>query len=166
MIRLVGREPTSEVRELAQIPGVEVTGTVPDVRPYLADEAVVVVPLQIARGVQNKVLEAMAMGKAIVASPEPIVGLRVEPGVHLLRANNVDEWVSHVTELFADGALRDELGTAALAYVTAYHRWEQCLESLPRLLCRTGTLDRPGESRLSVSRVASAPGLRRLKSGC
>ena len=134
VIRLVGREPTSEVRELAEIPGVEVVGTVPDVRPYLADAAVVVVPLQIARGVQNKVLEAMAMGKAIVASPEPIVGLRVESGIHLLRANNVDEWVSHVIELFEDRSSREELGMAALAYVTAYHRWEQCLELLPRLL--------------------------------
>ena len=134
VICLVGREPTREVRALAEIPGVEVIGTVPDVRPYLAEAAVVVVPLQIARGVQNKVLEAMAMGKAIVAAPEPIVGLQVESGVHLLRASNVDEWVSQVTELFDDASLRDELGTAALAYVTAYHRWEQCLESLPRLL--------------------------------
>ena len=134
VIKLVGREPTREVRALAEIPGVEVIGTVPDVRPYLAEAAVVVVPLQIARGVQNKVLEAMAMGKAIVASPEPIVGLQVESGVHLLRASHVDEWVSHVTELLDDRSLGEELGTAALAYVTAYHRWEQCLEELPRLL--------------------------------
>ncbi|MFM9961951.1 MAG: glycosyltransferase [Planctomycetaceae bacterium] len=158
VIKLVGREPTREVQALGEIPGVEVIGTVPDVRPYLAEAAVVVVPLQIARGVQNKVLEAMAMGKAIVASPEPIVGLQVEPGVHLLRAVNVDEWVSQVTTLFDDAALRAEMGLAAQAYVTANHRWEQCLTELPRLLCKTGTLARLDESRLPVSRVASAPG--------
>ncbi len=151
VIKLVGREPTREVRELAQISGVEVVGTVPDVRPYLAEAAVVVVPLQIARGVQNKVLEAMAMGKAIVASPEPIVGLQVEPGVHLLRANYVDEWVSHVTGLLDDRSMCEELGTAAVAHVTAYHRWEQCLESLPRLICRMGTLARLTEPRTGKS---------------
>lgn len=134
VIKLVGREPTAEVRALAEIDGVEVVGTVPDVRPYLSAAAVVVVPLHIARGVQNKVLEAMAMGKAIVASPEPIVGLQAEPGTHLLRAATTDEWVAQVRQLLEDADLRNELGTAALAYVTAYHRWEQCLEPLGRLL--------------------------------
>lgn len=134
VIKLVGREPTAEVRALAEIDGVEVIGTVPDVRPYLNEAAVVVVPLQIARGVQNKVLEAMAMGKAIVASPEPIVGLAVEPGVHLVRAANADEWVAHVTTLLDDPTLRAEMGLAANAYVTANHRWEQCLSEVPRLL--------------------------------
>ena len=134
IIKLVGREPTADVRALGEIDGVEVVGTVPDVRPYLSDAAVAVVPLQIARGVQNKVLEAMAMGKAIVASPEPIVGLQAEPGVHLVRAATPDEWVERVTELLDDADLRAEIGTAGMAYVNAYHRWEQCLEPLGRIL--------------------------------
>ena len=145
IIKLVGREPTADVRALGEIDGVEVVGTVPDVRPYLSDAAVAVVPLQIARGVQNKVLEAMAMGKAIVASPEPIVGLQAEPGVHLVRAATPDEWVERVTELLDDADLRAEIGTAGMAYVNAYHRWEQCLEPLGRILWRMGTPARHAE---------------------
>lgn len=66
---IAGRNPTSAVRQLARQPGIEVTGSVPDVRPYLAQARAVVAPLRIARGIQNKVLEALAMGKPVLASP-------------------------------------------------------------------------------------------------
>ncbi len=75
-LRLVGRRPVAAVRALSAVPGVEVVGQVSDVRPYLAEAAVAVNPLRIARGLQNKVLEAMAMGKAVVASPQALAGLR------------------------------------------------------------------------------------------
>src|SRR5262245_1850211 len=75
---IVGRNPTRRVRRLAGIPGVEVVGTVPDVRPYLRRAAVSIAPLHIARGVQNKVLEALAMGKAVLASPAAAQGLDVQ----------------------------------------------------------------------------------------
>ena len=67
---VVGRNPSREVVRLSRRPGVTVTGTVPDVRPYVAGARAVVVPLRIARGVQNKVLEALAMGKVVLATPE------------------------------------------------------------------------------------------------
>jgi glycosyltransferase involved in cell wall biosynthesis len=66
---IVGRDPARAVRRLERIPGVVVTGEVPDVRPYLAGARSMVAPLRIARGVQNKVLEALAMGKRVHASP-------------------------------------------------------------------------------------------------
>ena len=66
---IAGRNPTAAVRQLARRPGIEVTGSVPDVRPYLANARAVVAPLRIARGIQNKVLEALAMGKPVLASP-------------------------------------------------------------------------------------------------
>ena len=72
---IVGARPTAAVRQLASLPGVRVTGTVPDVRPYLAHALVAVAPLRIARGVQNKVLEAMAMGKAVLATPAALEGI-------------------------------------------------------------------------------------------
>jgi glycosyltransferase involved in cell wall biosynthesis len=68
---IVGRGPASEVTALGALPGVVVTGAVPDVRGWLAAADVVVAPLRIARGIQNKVLEAMAMGRPVVASPKP-----------------------------------------------------------------------------------------------
>lgn len=73
---IVGAHPTRAVRDLAQRPGIEVTGTVDDVRPYLAHAALAVAPLRIARGLQNKVLEALAMGKRVVMTPEAATGLK------------------------------------------------------------------------------------------
>ncbi len=77
LFSIVGSNPTAEVRALARRPGVSVTGRVPDIRPYLSHADVVVVPLRLARGVQNKVLEAMAMGKRIVATPNALQGIQL-----------------------------------------------------------------------------------------
>lgn len=133
-LRIVGRSPAAPVRELSQIPGVEVVGTVPDVRPYLTQASVAVVPLQIARGVQNKVLEALAMAKPVVASPEPLVGLDVHDGLDVFRASSKEQWISAILRLFDDTELRREVGLAGQAYVTANHRWDQCLGSLTHWL--------------------------------
>ncbi|RYY33311.1 MAG: TIGR03087 family PEP-CTERM/XrtA system glycosyltransferase, partial [Sphingomonadales bacterium] len=81
---IVGRKPTDAVRALAKHPGVTVTGEVADVRPWLHAASVVVAPLKLARGVQNKVLEAMAMGRAVVASPPAFEGIDAVPGRDLL----------------------------------------------------------------------------------
>lgn len=133
-LKIVGREPVSAVRELNSLPGIEVVGTVPDVRPFLSEASVAVAPLRIARGVQNKVLEALAMAKAVVASPDPLVGLNVEDGTHLFKARDSVEWAARVLELLDDSSMRADMGLAAQAYVTANHRWEQCLASLNRFL--------------------------------
>jgi sugar transferase (PEP-CTERM/EpsH1 system associated) len=133
-LNIVGREPVAAVRELSQQPGISVPGTVPDVRPWLNEAAVAVVPLQIARGVQNKVLEALAMARAVVASPDPLVGLNVQDGVQLFQATARDEWVTKTLRLLDDASLRDEVGLAGQAYVTANHRWDQCLVPLMSFL--------------------------------
>jgi sugar transferase (PEP-CTERM/EpsH1 system associated) len=72
---IVGARPARTVLDLARRPGVRVTGTVPDVRPYLSHARVAVAPLRMARGVQNKVLEAMAMARPVVASPQALAGI-------------------------------------------------------------------------------------------
>jgi glycosyltransferase involved in cell wall biosynthesis len=130
----VGRRPAPAVRRLAELPGVEVVGTVPDVRPHLARAAVAVVPLRIARGLQNKVLEALAMGKAVVASPPALAALRTQPGVHLLAASSPAEWTGAVLRLLDDKALRHQIGTAGRRYVEQHHDWEHCLEPFRHLL--------------------------------
>jgi polysaccharide biosynthesis protein PslH len=131
---LVGRKPAPAVQRLASLPGVELVGQVPDVRPWLVRSAVAVVPLRIARGVQNKVLEALAMGKAVVASPQALAGVRTEPGVHLLSAGSPAEWAEAVGRLLDDVDLRRRLGSAGRAFVEEHHRWERCLDPLGRLL--------------------------------
>jgi sugar transferase (PEP-CTERM/EpsH1 system associated) len=131
---LVGRRPAPEVLELAQVPGVKVVGQVPDVRPYVARSAVVVVPLRLARGVQNKVLEALAMAKATIASPQALAGVRLRDGFHLLQAGDKKAWVSGVLRLLAKSELRVKLGRAGRCFVEIHHSWERCLKPLARLL--------------------------------
>jgi sugar transferase (PEP-CTERM/EpsH1 system associated) len=147
-LRLVGRRPVTAVQRLAQIPGVEVVGTVPDVRPYLRRAAVVLAPLRIARGLQNKVLEALAMGKAVVASPQALAALRTRPGKHLLAAATSQEWVDAVADLLADSRRRHELGVAGRQYVEDQHDWDRCVSPLASLLGLTGLAS--GSSSVSV----------------
>ena len=109
VFRIVGKSPPKEVLALNQRPGIEVIGPVPDVRPWLHQSSCVVVPLRIARGVQNKVLEAMACGRPIVCSPEPLKGLAVDPGLQLLKATSVEQWVAHISRVFSDPCRAEEL---------------------------------------------------------
>jgi glycosyltransferase involved in cell wall biosynthesis len=100
----------------------------------VARAAVALAPLRIARGIQNKVLEALAMGKAVVASSQALVGLQVEPGVHALAASSPCEWAEAVVRLLSDESLRRRLGVAGRSYVEEHHRWETCLEPFGALL--------------------------------
>jgi len=131
---LVGRAPVAAVRRLGALPGVQVIGQVPDVRPYLARAALAIAPLRIARGLQNKVLEALAMAKATVASPQALAALRVEPGVHLIEARDCEAWVDAVIGLLGDPDQRQWLGHAGRQFVETHHSWERCLAPLDALL--------------------------------
>ncbi|MBN2021543.1 MAG: TIGR03087 family PEP-CTERM/XrtA system glycosyltransferase [Pirellulales bacterium] len=138
--QLVGSHPARAVRRLAELPGVELIGAVDDVRPWLAAAALVVVPLRVARGIQNKVLEGLAMGRAVVATPQAIEGLAVQPELHLSRAHAPEEWIETVCGLLGDRERRERLGCAGRAYVESHHRWDDQLSAIVRL---------PGLSELS-----------------
>jgi sugar transferase (PEP-CTERM/EpsH1 system associated) len=128
--RLVGRNPVAGVRELARIPGIQVIGQVPDVRPYVRQATVAIAPLRLARGVQNKVLEAMAMGKPVVASPQACSGLR--PGIPspVIQARSLIEWKSALLDVWANADRAATIGQASRSYVEKYYCWERCLEPL------------------------------------
>lgn len=128
--RIIGRKPAPEVQRLAELPGVKLIGQVPDVRPHVAEATIAVVPLRLARGIQNKVLEAMAMGKAVISAPPALAALKAVPGTHLLSASATDDWVKCVSELFANPNRCSELGTAARRFVEEHHHWDTCLEPL------------------------------------
>jgi len=134
--QIVGRSPAKAVQDLAAQPGVIVTGAVPDVRPYLSAATAAVVPLRIARGIQNKVLEAMAMGRAVVASPAALAGLDVHAGRELLQADAPDQWRDHIVALLREPGRRDGLGAAARACVAARYTWSARLEPLVSLCLR------------------------------
>ena len=131
---LVGRNPSPLVQKLAAVPGVAVIGSVPDVRPYLSAAKVVVAPLRVARGIQNKVLEALAMRKAVLASPAAAEGLDVSGGDELLIARSPEEWAAAFCRLSSDADLREKLGQAGREYVERHHRWQHNLERLAELL--------------------------------
>lgn len=135
--RIVGSAPTGAVLALAALPGVEVTGAVPDVRPHLAQAAVVVVPLRIARGVQNKLLEGMAAGRPVVATPQALDGIAARPGREVLVAGDAAAFADEVGAVLGGEAPAD-LGARARDFVLRRHRWGAQLEALDRLIDRPG----------------------------
>ena len=130
---IVGMNPAPAVQALAA-EGVVVTGTVPDVRPYLAHADVVVTPLRIARGIQNKVLEAMAMAQPVVISSASATGLEASPGEDCEIAHSGDEFVSLIVGLLADVILRRNMGQAARKRVVTRYSWGAHLSALEKLL--------------------------------
>lgn len=131
---IVGRNPTPAVVALSALPGVQVTGAVDDVRSWLSGADVVVAPLRIARGIQNKVLEAMAMAKPVVASTAAAEGIDAVAGEHLLVGHDVSDEAAKVSALLSDTDERLRLGAAARAYVIAHYGWDMQLAPLDALM--------------------------------
>ena len=131
---IVGRAPTAEVRALEKLPGVIVTGEVPDVRPWLAAADAVVAPLLLARGVQNKLLEAMAMARPVVASAAAATGIDAVPGEHLLVTDGTDKMADAVCALFDDHPAAAAMGRAARARMIARYGWDARMAPLGELL--------------------------------
>ena len=131
---IVGRHPTAKVEELGQQPGVEVVGSVPDVRDYIRESAAVIAPLLLARGVQNKVLEAMACQRVAVCSAAAAEGLDATEGEHLLVAREPEEWVDSLCTLFSNPDRRRSIATAARRCVEQRYSWDARLEPILDLL--------------------------------
>lgn len=131
---IVGRDPVPAVRALAAQPGMVVTGAVPDVRGWLAAADVAVAPLRIARGIQNKLLEAMAMGRPVVASAQAAEGIDAADGEHLLIARDPADEARMVCALLDDPARAQRLGAAARARVEARYHWDAALAPLATML--------------------------------
>ncbi len=119
---LIGRNPPDELRRL-QSEAIEVTGSVLDVRPYLEQTLIFVSPLQIGAGIKNKLLEAMAMQKAIVATPLSCDGIDVKHEEHLLIADGVEGIADAVMRLMRDGDLRQRLALAGRELIEKRYTW-------------------------------------------
>lgn len=133
---IVGSRPAPAVCELARSPGITVTGTVADVRPYLAHARIAVAPLRIARGLQNKVLEAMSMAKTVVASPQAAEGIQAALGSELHVAASAGEFRQKILDLLA-GKVSEQTGNAARARILADYDWNSCLAQVDALLAET-----------------------------
>jgi sugar transferase (PEP-CTERM/EpsH1 system associated) len=130
---IVGNHPSKAVQRLAADPGVVVTGFVPDVREYVA-RGVSIAPLRIARGIQNKVLEAMAMGRPIVVTPQAFEGIDAEPSRDLMVAADEREFATRTIECLQDPAHAARLGRAARARAERCYSWPKNLALLDELL--------------------------------
>jgi sugar transferase (PEP-CTERM/EpsH1 system associated) len=130
---IVGNGPSAEVRRLAQIDGVFVTGRVPDVRPYIEHATAGVAPMRIARGIQNKVLEAMSLGKAVVLTSGALEGIEAEPGTDVILADSVENFAAGCCRLAttADGMA---IGAAARARIVRDYDWSARLRRFDDLL--------------------------------
>lgn len=131
---VVGRAPTSAVRALEGVHGTMVAGEVADVRPWLSGADLVVAPLTIARGVQNKVLEAMAMARPVLASPEAATGIGATDGADFAIAADVEAMADRAIALLADPAGAAAMGVAARRFVVERRGWESNLAPLGSLL--------------------------------
>lgn len=142
---IVGRSPNSEVLALRSA-HVKVTGTVPDVRPYLQHARVVVAPLRVARGIQNKILEAMAMGVPVVTSRAAAGGVDAEQEHHLLVADSASEITNAVLRIVENGAERERLALAGRQRMISHHAWAQSMRRLDAIVqrCRWAHAQRRG----------------------
>jgi sugar transferase (PEP-CTERM/EpsH1 system associated) len=131
---IVGSNPPPVIKALSAQKSIVVTGKVPDTRPYLAHASIAVAPLQIARGIQNKVLEAMSMARPVIASPEAFLGLNATPGYDLLVARSATEMIRFIDEVL-DGKY-SHLGQNARTTICETYSWQTALSRLDNILIK------------------------------
>jgi glycosyltransferase involved in cell wall biosynthesis len=134
--QIVGRNPPDIVRDLARMGGVSVTGSVPDVRPYLATATLAIAPLLIGAGTRLKILEALATGTAVVSTPVGCEGLPVVSGRHVLLADEPERFAQCIIDLLENASLRRALGHAGRQLAETYD-WPRCTDEF---LCALQTL--------------------------
>lgn len=152
---IVGRSPGPAVTALGRLPGIHVTGSVPDIRPYLQHAAVVVAPLRVARGVQNKVLEAMAMARPTIISPICAQGVQARVPDELNVATDALDFVIRTLDLLTSADAKD-MGRRARERILADYRWLPNLARLKELLHVAAAEEQPAPQILGASQAPSS----------
>lgn len=129
-LKIVGKDPTPEILAFEADPRITVTGTVPDLRPFLWDSTIAVIPLVYGAGIQNKVLEAMACGTPVVTTSRALLSLKITPDRELLVADNDAEFSRSVVKLLENRELQNNIGSNGAAYVKKYHSWRDMTKEL------------------------------------
>ena len=135
-LMIVGADPSPTVRKLGELRGVTVTGSVPDVRPYILRSCAMVAPLNIARGTQNKILEALAMGVPVVTSGAGAGGVDAEDEAHFLVAKAPLDAARAALRLMGDAQERTRLATAGRARMLSHHDWSASMRRLDGIVER------------------------------
>lgn len=136
-LQIVGAEPSKEVWDLAKLDGVEVTGSVPEVQPYVRKAVCTVAPLNIARGTQNKILEALSMGVPTVCSDLAAGGVDAVPGEHFLTASSPAEYAEAILRLVEDPKEREKFSQAGRARMLSNHSWASSMVRLDGIIEET-----------------------------
>jgi glycosyltransferase involved in cell wall biosynthesis len=131
---VVGRRPVAAVKALASVPGVELFADVPDVRPFLAWASAVVVPTRLGGGVKNKILEACAVRRPVIASPRALAGLSARVGVEVLSAEKPRAWVERLCRLLDRADYARSVAQAGHDWVRRVHRWSVLGDRLVKIL--------------------------------
>jgi polysaccharide biosynthesis protein PslH len=132
--QIVGADPPPFIRDLGKLPGVSVTGSVPDVRSYVTRAALTVAPLAIARGTQNKILESMAMGVPVVCSVEASAGVDAVAGEHLLVASTPEDYMAAIGQILDSPETRARLASDGRDRVLTQHAWTGSMARLDGLI--------------------------------
>ena len=135
-LSIIGRAPTPAVKRLAELPGIEVTGRVDDVRPHIADGSVYIVPLRIGGGTRLKIFEAMSMAKAVVSTTVGAEGLPVTHGHDIVIADEPARFAQTVVHLIRDAELRGRIETEARRLVVDRYDWSAVAEDFEDALTR------------------------------
>jgi sugar transferase (PEP-CTERM/EpsH1 system associated) len=154
---IVGLNPSPAVQRLAERSGVTVTGAVPDVRPYYRQSAVCVAPLRIARGIQNKVLQSMALGVPVVATGAAARGLEARRDEHFLVEDDPARFAQAVVGLLRDRQARRRLAERARGFVEQHHAWPGILARIEALVVEAA--GRPSQESLAVPSAGARPGI-------
>jgi sugar transferase (PEP-CTERM/EpsH1 system associated) len=132
-LQIVGKDPPSVILALGENPKILITGYVPDLRPHLAQAAVAVSTVRYGVGIQNKVLEAMAMATPVVCSTQASSALRIQNGRDLLVGDTPEAIAQHILDLLASPEKRNALGDAGRRFVETYHSWDNAVSLLENL---------------------------------
>ncbi len=135
-LTIVGADPSPAMRKLGELPGVTVTGSVPDVRPHVRASAAMVAPLTIARGTQNKILEAMAMGVPVVTSSVAAGGVDAKGEEHFLVADTPADCARAILRILDNPAERNRLATAGRERMLSNHAWPNSMRRLDGIIER------------------------------
>jgi len=133
---IVGADPSPAVRRLGELPGVTVTGSVPDVRPFLRRSALMVAPLNIARGTQNKILESMSLGVPVVTSRIAAGGVDASDPDHFLVADTPAAYADAILRVLDDPAERRRLAQTGRQRVLSHHAWDRSMQRLDGIIER------------------------------
>lgn len=133
---IVGADPSPAMRRLGDLPGVTVTGSVPEVQPYVRKSALMVAPLNIARGTQNKILEAMAMGVPVVTSGIAAGGVDALAEQHFLVCETPQDYAQAIFRIVEDPTERQRLAVAGRERMLSHHAWPRSMERLDAIIAR------------------------------